>query len=430
MSKIRTIYNAEDLYVGPAVGVLPYFLNDSYFLQRIDRVKSFSWSVNAERTQILELGRRETAAEPVLKNSVDFSFDYCSKNVANEARVGMNVNFNTGVSPYYNNNFSPFIFSGFVNENRNLDARNFYLAVNAGYEDTHTIYTGDSFANSGSGLLSFLADPKGSGYYVMAFANSYLKSYRFDANVGDFPHASLNYVAESLLVSQSGYNFVLPSWNVKSGKFINNKTGVYLQRDVDQRQPSVLLPGDVSLSLTANSGNIQLPIEYTDFKPNGFSLEIELPRREIEALGYFSVIDRPITFPIFASVTFDGIVGDLKSGNIADLFSNDQSYTLAVTIRNPLVGATQGTAVRWDIRGAKFNGLSSNDTIGQNKTATLSFKTELSQNLNSGVFLSGIAFGSILNCFMQLEQSGGYYHTAENGNVKISEGFEWGPNVF
>lgn len=435
MPRNRIIYNIEELFVGPSKPTGTHLLlENTHILQRVERVKAFSWRVDAERTQIIELGNRSVAAEPILTNPrVQFDFDYCLKSIENEARIGLNVNYTTGNGPLYPNNSRVSIISGFADKNRLLDNRNFYLFLNNSPSDlsvTYTRSTGDPLVTSGSGILSLLSDPAASGFQVMAFVNSYLNSYKFSASVGDFPHASLSYVADTACVLSSGNGFTLPMLDTATASLIGNSVAVYPSKALTDTMPSVLLPGDINLSITTGSA---LPIDLNDFKINSFEINLDIPRKDILALGHKSALDRPIVFPVFATVSFDGIVGDLGVSSFTSLFNQDAPYSILATIRNPRTGvATElSTAFRIDVLGAKYNGFSSADNIGSNKNANISFKVEINpDSFTSGLFVSGIAFGDVFNSLLEVEQSGGYYLTAENGDIIITEDIHYRPTSF
>lgn len=456
MSKNRVIYPNLGLFAGPSPATGYNFIsldsginnnwssgNNYNLLQQIDRVTEVSYGINIDRNELKQLGTLSLVARPIIRPpTIDLSFNYYINGIKNEARLGFDVNYgqwHSGHSgdAFFDNRVCP--ISGMYNRDlERISGRNpFWLYT---YKDTRNFHVAvapegtelrESYISGLSGKLvtyrSF--DPLSDTYQVYSFGNCYLQSYRTNAALFSIPQASVSYICENMNFALSGTGITTPAVNVKTNEVIDKNIKFCIPRTIFEGSPSVILPGNITISFTNynytentffidNSGkyfidNIDqffilnnssivsgndfpdLGIDIRDMKLTSYSLDINLPRQPLESLGYKKALDRPINFPVFANLNFDGIVGDLNSGSFLDLINRDSNYNITLKLKNPDHGpfpyTTGWPAVQYDLINAKLNSISSRDTIGQNKTANFSFSVELDpSNTSKGLFISGL----------------------------------------
>ena len=472
MGKNRQIYQVHGLFVGPAPETGYHFINNSGVLnndyqnvtsnhnliQPILRVQQVSYNLNAERTEVKQLGKRGVVARPIISfPTINISFDYLQMGLINEARMGFYVNYakysDSGIGePFYSDNFSVGLLSGFVTkslkrESNDLqwphayrDKRNLFVAVGKeGFDLNKGYYTGQD------------TDVQN----VIGFGNCYLTSYRARATIGDFPRCSVEYIAENMTVQTSGRGQPVPALNTRTRAPV---TGIYynlpsnFQASTNNR---VLLPGDILIDInstsafsgidviygtgtagTTNSINdiVDLGVHLGDAKIQSYEIDLSLPRASLNSIAHKLPLDRPINFPVYANLDFSMVVGDDKTGSLYNLLHQDDEYNVAVKLNNPFSAYRRGTAIQYDFRRAKFAGMSFGNAIGTNKVANFNFSVEVDpSDFKRGLFISGllnvdgflnVPLGFLLVSHPSGAASGdGGYLLQENGDKIITKQF-------
>jgi len=115
-------------------------------------------------------------------------------------------------------------------------------------------------------------------------------------------------------------------------------------------------------------------------------LTIDLTRDQLNAITHKAPVDRPIIYPVGATISVQSLVGEAGSGNFAALAKQDDFYDLNINLSS--TGVLKSSIFA---RKAKLQNINYGLQIGDNKNVTLDFKTELKpDDLTYGVFLSGI----------------------------------------
>ena len=461
MATIRQIYQIHGLFAGPAPATGYHFVNqyakltNSNFgigssvhnlIQPILRVQSADYSINANRTEIKQLGYGGTVSRPVLQApTVNLNFSYLQMGLINEARLGFYVNYDQyndrkGGNQFYANNFGVGLLSGFYTKDLTRvdnelqwprlyrDKRNLFIAVGSvGNDLNKNYYTGND------------ADIQN----VISFGNSYLTSYETRASVGDFPKCSVSYICENMTV-QNGPSGYIPALDARSGTPL---TGVYYSipsNFVATGNNKVLLPGDSTLSLSATgaisgfdlvnrTGNnvsslsnlSNLGIDIQDVKIQSYQISMDLRRRELNSLTYKLPVDRPLELPVYSNLSLSMVIGDDQTGSFYNLLRQDNEYNVTIKLKNPPYGPRRGTAIQYDFLRASFENISFSNSIGDNKTANLSFTTEINPaNLTRGMFMSGLlnvdGYQNIPAYYL-LKEDGSYLLKEDGGKIVIGE---------
>jgi hypothetical protein len=435
MSRNRTIYNVEALYVGPAPDSGYHFIDysgnlrnlpqlTSYtvnLVKHIPRVQSVSYNIDLPYTNVLYLGKQGTVKQSHFEPpTINLNFEYLQVGVLVESRLGFYANYSRQYNPYsgsayYNNNFNVLCIGGFLErsderENNDIrwpyyyrDKRNIFVAINSNQEDINKQYSS-----------YYEIDPNAVNWSVYAFGGCYLNSYNATATVGEIPKVSVSYVSDNITFLLSGSGAPIPAVDTKT---FTQHSGVKfaLPSPFDgDVLPAALLPGDIILDITSipqltgipaiqganylgttpnNYTNINnIGVDFTDIKIQNYSIELNLERKELKNIGHRLPIDRVLTFPLFVNTSITALVGDTQSGQLEFLTQSNDDFNITIKLNNPNnKGEAVGPAVRYDLLRSKLGSFSYNSDIGQNKTITLNFTTEIDpQDLTKGFFISGM----------------------------------------
>ena len=380
-------------------------------LLQLDRVNSLSYEIQADPELVKHLGKKGTLSRPLIKPpTVKLDFNYYLNGIKNEARLGFNVNYaqfqsgHLGAS-YYQSKVCP--ISGF--ESRDLirvtgspfqtytctDFRNLFFVVGPEGYDIRENET-DSVAHELNWEWRFL-DDKISTYHIISFGNCYIDNYSLRASVGAFPEATVSYTCENVkyintVDVEEGSAFpVIPGLNKQTFGAIKNKY-FYIPKTVYEGNPAIIKPGDITLTLSGLGKIHDIGVDFNDAKLQSFSLDLPMNREELPALGWHLPVDRPITFPVLSTIRADVIMGDGATGSLRHLFSGGHEYNLTLQMLSSS-GCEFGNvpAYQIDVNNATLRSASFNSSLTDNKTASLVFDVEVSNDLplNTGIFISG-----------------------------------------
>lgn len=348
MARDRIIYQSLGVLTGPT-GALP----SGASLTGIQRVQSVTHTETINRqdvNQFGQLGRIDSIINTA--PTVQLTFEALLVNAINSNRLGLITN--GAISCVAG------ILSG------TTDVRNYYLPLSP----------------EGSDLIST------TGAGVFGFGNGFISNVTYAAAVGDFPRETyqidpLNYRIYNI---SSG---VVPTVNPTNGQ---NFTGInFIIPSVSSgtaNSVSALQHGDISLSLSNTLG-----FAASDLHVQNFNISIPLAREDIQQLGTKFAYAKKVTFPVTVSASFDTIVGDLASGNLADVLCSDNPLDLTIDLREPNCGGTGNIAIRFNLKNAKLDSTNFSSAIGSNSTCTFSYSTQLAgpEDTARGLFLSGIS---------------------------------------
>ena len=461
MSRKRVTYQTQALYVGPAPSTGYHFMTidgspsnsitdhatgheDVHnLIQQVNRVHSASWSFTSDRLNIATLGRQplvdQTQLEPP---SLNFSFAYYSSNLRNEARMGLNVNFPTFVSPlsgvpFFSDNYSVNLLegfsqdhnpnhgqegvtegyaSGFLYPKKYRDKRNFFLNIfPEGYDAKDEVNEGREFHTN-----------------CVIFTDCLLTQYEVAAAVGELPSAKVSYSSENVayITGSSGQVPALDPVTRKEVPDLNFK----LPNLTGENLPSIIMPGDISLSITspkygASSRDVDdLGIILDDIKLQNYNLALNFSRSPSRALGYKGMIDRMIDYPVFADLTFNAIVGELGSGSMSELVNKDNDFNISIILKDKRYSCTtlnikqeESVSIRYDLVGAKFQEIAWSETVQSPLAAELRYTCQINPyDLSTGVFFSGVVMDSIQEAIgSKVADESGNFVTTEDGHTLI-----------
>ena len=162
---------------------------------------------------------------------------------------------------------------------------------------------------------------------------------------------------------------------------------------------STLRPGDITLTLrqspfSDDTASAIPGASITNAHIQSYTISFDLSRTPIQKLGSRFAFARPVDFPITATFSFDAIMADLTTGNIADIVDCDTNYDARVVLTNAADcsdPSNKEQIIVYDLKRLKMDNQSYSSSIGDNKTVTFDFSCQVGgpEQADVGVFMSG-----------------------------------------
>ena len=412
----RVIYQSEAVYVSQDVvfsGTQTGYRDNI----DLDRVQSANYSFNISRTDVNQFGQLG-AIDRIITESPTVSFDssYLLANMGNEYKLGFYVTQSGDLGPHKS------CVTNLIDSTNNAYQKNFYiLNAKEGKDADQTDKAGN------------LTSTSGNFESLIGIGNAGLTSYSVEAAVGGFPTVSFS--AEGLNMNfqnfqnggvGAGVAAAGPNASLKRPWYITGKnpainpidgkryeTSVALPcpsgnvSDTTAGLVSVLRPGDLKLFLSkqtdanvataATSTSMGKPdyagADIADAHIQSFNISFDLSRSSIEQLGTKFAYARLIDFPVTVSLGIDAVVSDLTTGSLAEIIDCDDLFDARIRLGSPECGATAATppAANYILKGIKLDSQSFSLGMGDNKTVSLSFSSQIGgpEQSGLGLFMSG-----------------------------------------
>lgn len=390
MARNRTIYQSEGVYAGPspATGVHVSFANGqgnplynstvasqatgTSLIRELLRVQSANYSYNITRTDINQFNQLSAIDRVILEQpTVSMDFSYILYGMSNEKTLGFTISSGS--------NGVVSAISGILNKTQ--DERNYFILTAPEGNDSQSY---DLIANKTSVV-------------TWGIGNGFISSYTAEGSVGNFPTVSVNIEALNMKVD-ANYSGVIPAVNPTNGSQI---PGWFYFIPTGKQSPdgatinttdysiSALRPGDITLTL----GTAPMGPDWNDIKVQNYSLSFDLSREPLQKLGSKYAFSREISFPVTVNLSVTADIGDVSTGNLANMIDNDANivYNPTISIVKP---GTSSVAAWYQLKSAKLDSMETSSSIGPNKSATFNFSTQLGgpQDLTKGLFMSGMYY--------------------------------------
>ncbi len=396
----RKIYSQIGLFAGPAPSSGYHFVdfsgnatNSIYAFSgstlgySYNAIKPFNRIIDAgygfaeSRIDVKQLGDYGTVSRPTIANTpVSLQFSYYSMGLYNEALMGFNISSGRNITP----------ISGFID--RTLitgiynDIRNIFIATND-YDDE--LKTAPFITQTLNGTKSTVIK---NNINVFAFGDCFIDSYKYSASVGSIPQVSVAYICNNVMYHYGGSGNIIPSVNTKTFS-LNTGVSYILPSLYTGTQASVILPGDITLSISPSQSSSSFQnsfFDFSDIKIQNFQIDISLNREPIINLGYRLPMDRIVNFPTYANLSFSAIAGDSYTGSFINFINTDTEYDISINLKYSKAQPFTGTAIMFSFLGCKFNSIKGTDSLSNDRLTELSFTSELNPNYNNkGFFISG-----------------------------------------
>lgn len=408
----RVIYNNQLLFTGPAPASGYYFTDvngvtapyhGTNLIQPIQRLDQFSYQINTNQSKFSEIGNASTVYDINLTPpEVNLNFSYKLRDLRNEARLGFYVKLgNPNLDQFDGNQVYP---SGNILSGFSFGENKYAFNSNLTEQTNNTFKYPFKYRDQRNLFLVINPDPTDvignniSGFPVLAFGNCYMTSYSVNLQVGDFPQASLNYVADNLIYYASGVSGVSPYLNPKSGTL---NTGVkftipnYNKNFEENKSPiSVLLPGEVTIDIydASSSNKTKSNLIVQDAAIQSFNFTIPLDRESLKTLGYTYPVDRQINTPIIVDGAFSAIYKNIVySGSPLEDIKSESEYDFVVKLNK-----SNETIIRYDFKKVKLKNYTYETSIGSNASINYNFYCDMDMNdypHPRGLFISGLLKG-------------------------------------
>ena len=175
-------------------------------------------------------------------------------------------------------------------------------------------------------------------------------------------------------------------------------------------QISALRPGDITLTLRKKTSdaitdalmyaggdvtNVDIQgADIADAHIQSYTISFDLSRSPIQRLGTRFAFARPIDFPVTATLSIDAVLADLTTGTISDIINCDDEYDAIIKMKDPdcnVAADDKRIVLAYLARGLKIDSESFTSSIGDNKSVTLDFSTQIGgpEQKGVGIFMSG-----------------------------------------
>ena len=379
MARNRVIYQSEALYVGPTTIAQQHTVSNVLQLQR---VQSANYSFNLERQDVNQFGELASIDRVILSApTVSLDFSYLVANLHNESGLGFTV-LEAGNADYIS------CISGILN--KSSDEKNYFIKTVKEGADALSISSDSRLDTFNEGVGGHLTQS------TIGVGNGFITSYTAEGSVGNFPTATVNVEALNMVINSGASGFNVPSVNPSDGTAITDYQ-VVLPTMVSTPAgdtTSVLRPGQVTVGIVDNGQAMagtafdEMGVLVSDAKIQSYNISFDLGRTPLEKLGSKFAFAREIDFPVTITASIEANVGELTTGNLADMISTDQNYDLFVRLKDP---TNTDINVDYHIKKAKLDSEEFSSSIGDNKSVTLNFSAQVggpSQN-DIGFFMSG-----------------------------------------
>ena len=354
MARKRVIYQSEALFVtstGTQDGDGNAFefdhtddvLTNPETGKQIIRVQEANYSFDMNRLDVNQFGNLAAIDRVIVEQpTINLDFTYYVGSGENEGNLGFNLDGQTSA------------IKNFLNATE--DVKDYYIYVQNEGSDASNGATGSAKA--------------------IGLGNGTLTNYTIDAAVGDLPTASLTAECFNMRFYDACTG-EKPDVKVSDG---TNQGGHFrLPQPTSGDGYSALRHGDIGVMISGTQGLVT-----GDLKVQNFSLALGIDREPIQKLGTKFNFSREIVFPVTPTLTFDAVMGDIEAANIADLVNtSDPEVDLMVRMNKPGGGLSHvddtygDNALAIHFKGAKIDNQSFTSNIGDNKTVSMSFSTQL-----------------------------------------------------
>ena len=404
MAKNRVIYQSEALFAGQKTGVTD--THNQVDIKQIHRVQSANYSFNISRTDVNQFGELAAIDRVVLDTpTVSLDFSYLLANFANEANLGFFVNETSTTVEGMTS-----ALSGVLNKTE--DERNYFIQTSREGEDA----IGDTNRDNLDGTQNAS---------TIGIGNGFMTSYSTEASVGGFPTVSIsvegmnmNFSTGTQLLPNPGINRVDGTASPAANKVsLPPVSGDAALVSSDSNSSGVLAistlrPGDITIKVAENDGTpvfgttnyslggAKLPTTAGDTTDSAniqsYNISFDLGRTPIQRLGNRFAFAREVDFPVSVGLSFDAILTDLTTGNLNDLIDCEKSYNVEIELKGvtgDLCGSDAKTTVcKYVLKDMKPDSQSFSSSIGDNKSVTLDFSTQIGgpRQTDVGLFMAGI----------------------------------------
>jgi len=129
-----------------------------------------------------------------------------------------------------------------------------------------------------------------------------------------------------------------------------------------------------------------------DANIQGFNISLPFAREDLKGFGSMHVYGRKMKYPQLGTISFSILSSAFNSGNLKNLFCDDEVYNIEIDLNNQCDFTCRGSSkhashLKFIINNAKLKGHSLSESIGSLATVDCSFTFGISRK--NGFFMSG-----------------------------------------
>jgi len=440
MARNRVIYQSQAVYASTAA--FDEDLTANRTISGLQRVQSANYSFNIARQDVNQFGQL-AAIDRIITDAPTVSFDtsYYMANFTNERTLGFTIAPSGASVSSFRSAVTDLISTGAADSQKNY----FILTTKEGTDATQDAVS----------KLSANGSRTGDFESIIGIGNGFITSYSVEAAVGGLPTASvsvegqnMNFVnlpytapgqnagtqnpavpangyvtgalsAGSPLIAISGES---PAVNPTNGQKVNKHINLPISsgdapglgnQATGFNAISTLRPGDITLTLSRKAGDQVSGISeaaqiagFPDYAGasianshiQSFTLSFDLSRSPLQKLGNRFSFARAVDFPVSIGLSIDAILSDLTSGSVADIIDCDDEFDAQISMKDPKcvpgvsdAGAGDQIICNYFLKGLKLDSQSFAGGIGDNRSVTLDFTSQIGGPEQSGnnLFMSG-----------------------------------------
>jgi len=432
MSRNRVIYQSQAVYASTAPYDKDLTANGS--ISGLQRVQSANYSFNIARQDVNQFGQL-AAIDRIITDAPTVSFDtsYYMANFTNERTLGFNVAPSGATISDFKSAVTNIISTGAVDSQKNY----FILTTKEGTDAVDDQNSGDyeSIIGIGNGFITSYSTEASVGGLPTASVSVEGQNMNF-VNLPYVPPSKRNAGTTDALIPANGFvtgtaaeNYKLiaisgenPAVNPTNGQKVGTSIRLPVasgsapglgEKATGFNAISTLRPGDITLTLSKKAGDQVSGISdaasamgFPDYAGasianshiQSFNLSFDLSRSPIQKLGNRFAFARAIDFPVNISLSVDAILAELTSGSLADIVDCDDEFDAQISMKDPAcvpgssdVGAGNQIICNYFLKGLKLDSQSFAGGIGDNKSVTLDFTSQIGgpEQSGHGVFMSG-----------------------------------------
>tara|TARA_Y100000004_G_scaffold85462_1_gene95891 strand:+ start:2482 stop:3759 length:1278 start_codon:yes stop_codon:yes gene_type:complete len=404
MARNRVIYQSEALFAGQkSTASTITAAHTTEEIRQLHRVQSANYSFNIARTDVNQFGELAAIDRVALETpTVSLDFTYLLANLSNEEHMGFKVN-----DYQIQNQNLVSALDGMLKKTE--DERNFFIQTSTEGEDA----IGDTSR-----------DGDGTHASVIGIGNGFITSYSTEASVGGFPTCSVSVEAMNMNFNTGTQDIPNPAINRTNGNAASSNislpavSGSASFDTADDNNMveaalniSTLRPGDIKIMIAEHQSNGQFGTTHYDAgmpgaklpEDNGtstnsaniqsYTINFDMGRTAIQRLGNRFAFAREIDFPVSVNLSFDAILTDLTTGNLNQLIDCEKSYDIRIQLQGITgsCGQAKGFIAEYYMKDMKPDAQSYSSSIGDNKTVTLDFTTQIGgpRQTDVGLFMRG-----------------------------------------
>ena len=405
-------------------GAAGKYVNRS-LIEPLHRIQSANFNFTINRQDINEFGKLSRIDSIVMESpTVGLDFNYYLTDGGNERKMGFNVPTN--------NSGSAGIAQGVGSRAANQAA-----------------WTGDGCVSGFSALSGLIEDTQGNNYFivtskegtdvqgdevtstagdfdVISIGNGFISDYSIDASVGAVPTASVTIEAFNIRVDDKISGAIdgtapaattgnqIPGVNDTDGQQVAHNynfdggtlstTGDLvgpLSTNVADNTITALRPGDILLEFIDPDENASPTFNtdgFTVLSGDGkahiqsFNVSVPMSRTVLGRLGNTFGYARVIDLPLDISISVNAIVSELRANNLFERLASPEKHDFRLTMRRSAdTGKAGADAFVIDVKGARLEGESYSNSIGDNETVDITFSTQVggANDQSNGIFMRG-----------------------------------------